>query len=137
MTSSDPGASATLVRELCLALPCATVDQPFGPETDVFRVHRKMFALLGSSPRVSEHPYVNLKADPQEVPLLVETHDFVLPGFHMSKKHWVSVVLGPETDTGLLEELVEDSYDHVVLGLPARLRSSLGRSGPSGSFSAG
>lgn len=135
MTTRGPGASAELARELCLALPSATVDQPFGPDHDVFRVHRKMFALLGSSPRVSEHPYLNLKADPQEVPLLVQTHDFVLPGFHMSKKHWVSVVLGPHTDRALLDELVEDSYDHVVLGLPARLRSSLGRSGPSGTFS--
>lgn len=134
MTSRAPGASPDLVRELCLALPSATVDQPFGPGADVFRVHRKMFALLSASPRVSEHPYVNLKADPQEVPLLVGAHGFVLPGFHMSKKHWVSVVLGPETDTGLLDELVEDSYDHVVLGLPARLRSSLGRSGPRGSL---
>lgn len=133
MASRERAASADLVRELCLALPGATVEQTFGSGADVFRVHRKMFALLGSSPRVSERPYANLEADLQEVPLLVGTHGFVLPGFHMSKKHRGSVVLAPGTDTGLLEELVEDPYDHVVSGLPARLRSSLGRSGSRGS----
>ena len=91
----------------------------------MFRIHRKMFALLMHVPRVSEHMIVNLKAEPDEVPLLIAAHDVVRPGYHMNKRHWISVVLCPDADLGLVEELVEDSYDNVVAGLPARLRSSL------------
>lgn len=114
-------------RTVCLDLPDATVDQPFGPGAETFRVHRKVFALLMDVPHVSPHPLVNLKADPAEVPLLIGTHAWVLPGYHMNKRHWVSVELGPGTDLELAASLVEDSYDTVVHALPARLRSSLGR----------
>jgi predicted DNA-binding protein (MmcQ/YjbR family) len=112
-------------REACLALPSAAVDWPFGPDSDVFRIHGKMFALLMHNPRVSEHMIVNLKAEPDELPLLIATHEVIRPGFHMNKRHWITVELGPETDLGLVEELIEDSYDNVVAGLPTRLRSSL------------
>ncbi|WP_227422416.1 MmcQ/YjbR family DNA-binding protein [Pengzhenrongella sicca] len=112
-------------HEACLALPGAGVDWPFGPDADVFRVHRKVFALLMTNPRVSEHPFVNLKAEPAEVPLLIAAHDGILPGYHMNKRHWITVVLSPATELDLVGELIEDSYDTVVAGLPARLRSSL------------
>jgi predicted DNA-binding protein (MmcQ/YjbR family) len=91
----------------------------------VFRVHTKMFALLTHNPRVSGHPIVNLKAEPDEVPLLIAKHEIIRPGFHMNKRHWITVELSPEADLGLVDELIEDSYDNVVAGLPVRLRSSL------------
>ena len=119
------GAAFEWCHATCLELPAATLDQPFGPDTDAFRIHGKMFALLMFSPRVSEHLIVNLKAEPFEVPLLIATHDIVQPGYHMSKKHWITVVLRPGADLELVAELVEDSYDGVVAGLPARLRSPL------------
>lgn len=110
------------VRRTCLAMPSATTDTPFGPGAEVFRIHRKIFALLSEAPRLTPHPVVNVKADPQEVPLLVSTHAWILPGYHQNKRHWVSLVLGPDLGIDLASELVEDSYDLVVLGLPARLR---------------
>ncbi|MBI9115131.1 MmcQ/YjbR family DNA-binding protein [Sanguibacter suaedae] len=109
-------------RTACLALPGATTDVPFGPGTDVFRVHGRIFALLGRAPTVPDHPTVTLKAEPDEIPLLLGAHPTVVPGYHMNKKHWVTVALPPDLDTGLVGDLVEDSYDLVVLGLPARLR---------------
>ena len=112
-------------RAACLTLPGAIVDWPFGPDSDVFRIHGKMFALLWQNPRVSEHMIVNLKAEPDEVPLLIATHEVVGPGFHMNKRHWITVELCPAADLGFVEELIEDSYDNVAAGLPARLRSSL------------
>ena len=120
-----PDDFALWCRETCLALPGAAVDQPFGPDGDVFRIHRKMFALLMHNPQLSEHMIVNLKAEPDEVPLLIAAHDVVRPGYHMNKRHWITVVLSPDADLGFVEELIEDSYDNVVAGLPARLRSSL------------
>ena len=112
-------------RETCLELPDATVDEPFGPGAHAFRVRGKIFALLTRAESGSEHPIVNLKAEPREVPLLVEAHAHVLPGWHMSKKHWISVVLAPDVDRELLAELVEDSYDNVVAGLPRTQRPAL------------
>ncbi|MGV8979077.1 MAG: MmcQ/YjbR family DNA-binding protein [Cellulomonas sp.] len=112
-------------RDACLALPGTTVDWPWGPESHVFRIHHKMFALLRHNPRVSDHAIVNLKAEPDEVPLLIAAHDVIGPGFHMNKRHWITVKLCPAADLCLVAELIEDSYDNVVAGLPARLRPAL------------
>jgi len=120
-----PDDPAQWCRDVCLALPDASVDLPFGPGAEVFRIHRKMFALLTRNPRVSEHPIVNLKADPDELALLIANYDWILPGFHMNKRHWVTVELRTGGDAAFVEGLVEDPYDNVVLGLPARLRSPL------------
>lgn len=120
-----PAGFAQWCRPVCLALPGATVDWPWGPDSDVFRIHHKMFALLWRNPRVSDHLIVNLKAEPDEVPLLIAAHEIVRPGFHMNKRHWITVELCSGADLGFVEELIEDSYDNVVAGLPARLRSSL------------
>lgn len=117
-------------HEVCLALPGATVDQPFGPGAETFRVHGKVFALLTQTDAVGPHPIVNVKAEPREVPLLIEAHAFVRPGWHMNKKHWVTVELSEAVDLELAAELIEDSYDNVVAGLPLRLRSSLASLGP-------
>ena len=117
--------SVAACRALCLDLPDAPVDEPFGPGAEAFRVRGKIFALLTRAESVSEHPIVNLKAEPREVPLLVEAHAFVLPGWHMNKKHWISVELTPDVDRELLAELVEDSYDNVVAGLPRAQRPTL------------
>ncbi|MGO1315521.1 MAG: MmcQ/YjbR family DNA-binding protein [Cellulomonadaceae bacterium] len=113
-------------RAVCLDLPEARTDQPFDADSRAFRVHGRIFALLMDVPHVSPHPLVNLKAAPLEVPLLVATHAWVLPGYHMNKRHWISVELGPATDAALAASLVEDSFDHVTAALPRRLRGSLG-----------
>lgn len=125
-----PADSAQWCRDVCLALPDASVDLPFGPGAEVFRIHRKMFALLTHNPRVSEHPIVNLKADPDELPLLIANYDWILPGFHMNKKHWITVELRAGGDADFVEGLVEDSYDNVVLGLPGRLKPALRGAAP-------
>lgn len=117
-------------RGVCLELPGATVDEPFGPGAEAFRVHGRIFALLSLGAPVSEHPIVNLKAEPREIPLLLGEHDFLLPGWHQSKKHWISAVLGPGLDRALFAELVEDSYDNVVAKLPRAVRSTLASLGP-------
>lgn len=119
----DEPPSVRALRALALDLPDARVDEPFGPGAEAFRVAGRMFALLTSAPRVSiEHRFVNLKAEPELVPGLVAAHDDVRPGWHMNKRHWVSVVLHDGVDLELLEQLVEDSYDLVVARLPASRR---------------
>ncbi|MCL8250997.1 MmcQ/YjbR family DNA-binding protein [Aeromicrobium fastidiosum] len=106
------------VHALCAAMPGATLTFPFGEDTAVYKVGGRIFALTG----VDRGQSVNLKAEPQDVTGLVETYEAVSRGYHMNKKHWVTVQLDGTLPPGLLEELVEDSYDLVVDRLPARDR---------------
>ena len=109
-----PAEPAAWVAAACLDLPDATVDQPFGPGTDAYRLHGRIFALVMTVPHVSDHLLVNLKAQPDEVPLLISNHAFVRPGYHMNKKHWVSVEISPAADRDLVAELIADSYAAVA-----------------------
>jgi predicted DNA-binding protein (MmcQ/YjbR family) len=106
------------IQRTCLALPGAVLTFPFGEETAVFKVGGKMFAVAAAEAPTG----VTLKAEPADVTGLVETYDGIVRGYHMNKKHWVTVSLAATLPPGLLAELVEDSYDLVVDGLPARDR---------------
>lgn len=102
------------VGAVCLGLPDATTDQPFGPGSRVYRVRGRVFALTMHVAHVCPHPLLNLKAQPEEMALLLANHDFLRPGWHMNKKHWLSVELSPTVDREFVTELIEDSYDAVL-----------------------
>lgn len=106
------------VHAICAGMPGAVLTFPFNEETAVYKVGGKIFALTG----VAEPTSINLKAEPPDVTGLVETYDAVSRGFHMNKKHWITVQLDGTLPPGLLEELIEDSYDLIVDKLPARDR---------------
>ena len=108
-------------RDFCLALPSATEDTPFGPDTLCFRVGGKIFAILG----IEEFAYVNLKCDPERSVELRERYPGITPGYHMNKKWWNSVsVLGNVPDS-LVLELAEHSYELVLSSLPKKLQSEI------------
>jgi predicted DNA-binding protein (MmcQ/YjbR family) len=108
----------TDIHAACHALPGALLTFPFGEETAVFKVGGKVFALTAA-----ESPtHVTLKAEPADVTGLVQTYDAIIRGYHMNKKHWITVQVDGTLPDGLVEELIEDSYDLVVDGLPARAR---------------
>jgi predicted DNA-binding protein (MmcQ/YjbR family) len=108
----------TDVHAICAGLPGAVLTFPFGEETAVYRVGGKIFALTAVDRAVS----INLKAEPADVTGLVETYEAVERGYHMNKKHWVTVRLDGSLPAGLVEGLIEDSYDLIVDKLPARDR---------------
>ncbi|MDQ0990841.1 MmcQ/YjbR family DNA-binding protein [Streptomyces sp. V3I7] len=113
------------LRAFCLSFNAAVEDFPFNPETSVFKVLGKLFALtdLGARPL-----RINLKCDPDEaVRLRGEYPGLILPGYHMNKRHWNTVTVGDELPDRLVRELVEDSYDLVVAGLPRAERLRLDR----------
>lgn len=90
----------------------------------MFKVGGKMFALVDLT---GEHGRVTVKADPGYAAALVEQQQQqITPGYYVNKRHWITVDLADATcatlPTGLVEELLEDSYELVVAGLPARLR---------------
>ena len=82
----------------------------------------KMFALTGLDD--SEFK-VNLKCDPDRAIELREEYESVIPGFHMSKKHWNTVTPEGSLSKEFFKELIDHSYDLVVKGLPKKLRDQL------------
>lgn len=113
------------LRDFCLSFNAALEDFPFGPETSVFRVCGKLFALTALDARPLT---VNLKCDPDDaVRLRDEYPGLIIPGWHMNKRHWNTVTADAGLPDRLVRELVEDSYDLVVAGLPRTERLKLDR----------
>ncbi|CAM5676497.1 MmcQ/YjbR family DNA-binding protein [Streptomyces fumanus] len=113
------------LRALCLSFNAAVEDFPFGPEISVFRVCGKMFALTYLDARPLT---VNLKCDPDDAVRLRRQYEgLIIPGWHMNKRHWNTVTVDGELPDRLVRELVEDSYDLVVAGLPRADRLRLDR----------
>ncbi len=108
-------------RAYCLAKPGVTEGFPFDSQTLVFKVLGKMFALTDVDKFVS----VNLKCDPEEAMLLRERYPGVLPGYHMNKQHWNTILMDGSVDDPLIITLVDRSYDLVVAKLPKKDRQAI------------
>ncbi len=92
----------------------AVVDFPFDPVTLVLKVGGKMFALV----ILDEQPLrMNLKCDPAKAQALRDCFDAILPGYHMNKRHWITLVLDGSIPEDLVFSLIDDSYALVVKGL--------------------
>ena len=114
------------LRTFCLSFNATVEDFPFNPETSVFKVLGKMFALTALEARPLT---VNLKCDPDDAVRLRGEHEgLIIPGYHMNKRHWNTVTVDDTLPGRLVEELIEDSYDLVVAGLPRSERLRLDRS---------
>ena len=105
---------------VCADQPSAVLTHPFGDGVGVYKVGGKMFALCGL---LDDPMRITLKGEPDLVVALVRRATRAsIPGFHMNKRYWVTVTLDGELPDEFVDELVEDSYDLVVDGLPKRLR---------------
>lgn len=101
------------VRSYCLAKKGVTEGCPFGPDVLVFKVMSKMFATLS----LSDSRNMNLKCDPDRVEELRGEYEYIIPGYHMNKKHWNTINDVQIADGALLKELIDHSYELVVKGL--------------------
>jgi predicted DNA-binding protein (MmcQ/YjbR family) len=101
---------ATELRSWCLQQTGASEDFPFGPEHSVFKVAGKMFALsaLDRTPLALRDSYPEIR-----------------PGYHLNKRHWNTITLDGTLADQLVRDMIEDSYDLVVSGLPKRVRERL------------
>jgi predicted DNA-binding protein (MmcQ/YjbR family) len=111
------------LRDRCLSFTGAEETFPFGPATSVFKVNGKMFAL---SQLGAESLRVSLKCEPALAEALRAAHDAVLPGYHLNKRHWNTVVLDGSLPDATVRDMIEDSYDLVVSRLPRAQRHALG-----------
>ena len=100
--------NAEEVREYCLKRDDVEETFPFGPDTLVFKTKGKIFLLLS----LDEAPIrFNVKCDPEEaIQLREEFPEHVLPGYHMNKKHWNTVVAGGGLSTSLIKKMIDESY---------------------------
>lgn len=98
-------------QRIALTYPFTEQCWPFGPQYDVFKVAGRMFMLTLT---VDGHIRVNLKADPQKSLLYQQIYPSIIPGYHMNKKHWISVIAGEDISESLLSELIDDSWHQVV-----------------------
>ena len=115
------------LRDVCLGFPGAAETFPFGPETSVFKVAGKIFAIS----RLNQPPLrVSLKCEPLLAEQLRQAHPAVLPGYHLDKRHWNTVVIDGSLPERMIRDMIEDSYDLVVSKLPRSRRRELGWEAP-------
>ncbi|GAA4497448.1 MmcQ/YjbR family DNA-binding protein [Hymenobacter ginsengisoli] len=108
-------------RDFCLSLPGTTEETPFGPDTLVFKVGGKIFALTNLQTFAS----FNVKCDPEHAVELRERYDFVLPGFHMNKRHWNTILVGVGATDAQMRLWLTESYQLIVASLPKAVRAEL------------
>lgn len=104
------------LREYCLSKKDVTESFPFDDVTLVFKVMGKMFALVNLDGDLS----VNIKCDPEKAIEYREHYPSVLPGYHMDKKHWNTVMIDGTISDKLLKEWITDSYNLVIKKLPKK-----------------
>jgi predicted DNA-binding protein (MmcQ/YjbR family) len=115
--------TGTELRRWCLEHAGAVEDFPFSPDTSVFKVGGKVFAIsaLGREPLA-----VSVKCEPELAAQLRHTYPAIRPCYHLNKRHWNTIVLDGTLPDQLVRDLVEDSYDLIVSALPKRMRGQLG-----------
>lgn len=100
-------------EQYLLSLPNARLDYPFGEDVAVYKVKDKMFALV----REKKTPVqLSLKCDPLLAETLREKYDTVMPGYHLNKKHWNTILLTGQLDWDEVRGLIRHSYDLVSKG---------------------
>jgi predicted DNA-binding protein (MmcQ/YjbR family) len=99
------------VEDYILSMPNAKLDYPFGEDVAVYKVKDKMFALIVEKKLPVR---LSLKCDPQLATLLREKYDTVMPGYHLNKKHWNTIVLTGQLPWEEVQGLIRHSYDLVA-----------------------
>ena len=108
-------------RNYCLQKKGVSESFPFDNKTLVFKVEGKIFALTD----IDNFTFINLKCNPEKAIELREQFMGIMPGYHMSKKHWNSVYLEADVNDKLLVELIDNSYLLVVKSLPKIVQQKL------------
>lgn len=108
-------------REYCLSKDEVTEGFPFDKTTLVFKVLDKMFALTDTEGDFT----MNLKCKPEKAVELREKYSSVIPGYHMNKKHWNTIIVDGSLSDDLIKEWIDESYSLVVQKLPLKLRKKL------------
>lgn len=102
------------IKKYCLQKKGASISFPFDDVTMVIKICSKMFALIA----INDDPLrINLKCDPFIAQGLRERYSAVIPGYHMNKKHWNTVIMNNTIPENIIKGMIDDSYDLVFLNL--------------------
>ncbi len=99
------------LREYALAKPVTEETLPFGPDVLVMKVNGKVFLLI---PLDTDPLQFNAKCDPERAVELREQYASILPGYHMNKQHWNTIILDGSVPMKLVKELIDHSYELVA-----------------------
>lgn len=108
-------------RTYCLSKAGVTEGFPFDDNALVFKVMGKIFTITGADKFES----INLKCDPEEAEELREKYAAVIPGYHMNKKHWNTILMDQSIGDNLIIKWVDDSYMLVAQTLTKKLKEEL------------
>lgn len=108
-------------RTYCLSKKGTSESLPFGGSILVFKVANKIFALTD----LELFESINLKCDPEKAQELRNTYSSVLPGFHMNKKHWNTILINLEVNDYLVRQWIDESYLLVRGSLPKKLQNDI------------
>jgi len=106
------------LRDYCLSKPAVTESFPFDESTLVFKVAGKMFLLTDLVDAFS----MNVKNTPEKVIELREQYPSVLPGYHMNKIHWITVMINGSIVDSLIRQWIDESYDVIISGFSKKER---------------
>ena len=98
------------IRVYCIAKSDVEEGFPFGPETLVFKANGKIFLLMSLDTAPLQF---NVKCDPERAVELREQHGCILPGYHMNKQHWNTVIIDNSLTRKQLQALIDHSYELV------------------------
>jgi predicted DNA-binding protein (MmcQ/YjbR family) len=101
------------VEKYLLGLPGVKLAYPFGETTAVYKVNDKMFALVAEG---SQPLRISLKCDPLLAETLRAKYETVMPGYHLNKKHWNTIVLSGQLSWEEIQDLIKLSYNLVTTG---------------------
>lgn len=102
------------VQSYLLSKPEVTENFPFGPDTYVYRLKEKVFAILSVNGVRGSGASINLKCDPDQALALRDIFEGVIPGYHMNKKHWNTVHLNSDVPDAEIERLIDHSYSLIL-----------------------
>jgi predicted DNA-binding protein (MmcQ/YjbR family) len=111
------------LRDYLLAKPRAVEEFPFDTVTLVAKVCGKMFGLVSTDHVPLQ---MNLKCLPEKAEILREQFPAIIPGYHMNKRHWNTVILDGTLPDDFIFSLIDESYELVVQGLPKAKRPLCG-----------
>ena len=99
------------LETIIMAMPNTRCEYPFGEEVAVYKTGDKMFALIQEN---SNPVKLSLKCDPQLAETLRDKYETVLPGYHLNKKHWNTIICSGQLDNETILDLIRHSYELVV-----------------------
>jgi len=109
-------------EKYALSKPETSLSFPFGEDVKVFKVKNKMFATLSlgtgkekdTGGKMAGHYCMNLKCDPEEAVMLRDIFAAVIPGYHMNRAQWNTIILDGSIPPGEIERMIDNSFELVV-----------------------